>query len=415
MSELFRKQAVEAQKQRLYGNVSLAQPMSHSLVTLTLVLIVSSVILFLCLANYSRKETVLGYLKPEKGLIQSYTERGGVVEQLFVREGSKVVAGQPLASIVTAQILDSGEELSDKLRLELSTQSRLLDEQWLQQERLQSEEFLRLSQRLSVLNDSLAGLLRQQKLQSEKIALLDAQQSQYLKLQQQGYISELELQQQREKHLISRQDFESLLRSTLQQKNEIQQIEHELVTLADRYGASRAEIAQQQSDLSRQLSQLQNSHKLVINATHSGTITAIQVDEGQGVQNNTLLMSLLPEGTELVAELMLPTRSAGFIKIGDVARLRFEAFPHQRFGLMQSHIVRVDQALITQATGSLPVTLSEPVYRVRSKLDQQAIQGFGQLFPLKSGMLLEADIILESRSLLDWLLDPIYSLQGRVG
>ncbi|WP_158972650.1 HlyD family efflux transporter periplasmic adaptor subunit [Paraglaciecola sp. L3A3] len=415
MSELFRQQALDAQKQRLYGNICLAQPLSLTVLTLTLTTVVIAIMLFLCFTNYARKETVHGYLKPEEGLIQSYTERGGVVDQLFVQEGSKVVAGQPLALIVTAQILDSGEELSDKLALELSNQSRLLDEQWQQQERLQEEESLRLSQRLSVLNDSLAGLVRQQKLQREKIALLEAQQSQYYKLQQQGYISELELQQQLEKHLIGRQDLESLLRSTLQQKNEIQQLEHELVTLADRYGVKRTEIAQQQSELSRQSSHLQNSHKLVINATHSGTITAIQVDKGQGVQHNTLLMSLLPEGAELVAELMLPTRSAGFIKIGDVARLRFEAFPHQRFGLMQSHIVRVDQALITQATNSLPVPLTEPVYRARSKLSEQSIRGYGQEFTLKSGMLLEADIVLDTRSLLDWMLDPIYSLQGRIG
>jgi len=415
MSELFRKQALDAQNQRLFGSISLAQPLSLSLITLSLSAVVASIILFLCFSNYARKETVLGYLKPDTGLISTYTNRDGVIAQLFVQEGSQVKAGQPLAAIVSAQILNSGEELSDKLTTELSKQSQLLDEKLQQQKRLQNEEFLRLSQRKGMLTESLAGLQRQQTLQSEKIALLVAQQSQYQKLHHEGYISELELQQQQEKHLIARQDLESLVRSSLQQKNEIQQLAHELTTLVDRYGAVRTEIAQQQSDLSRRLSQLENSHKLIINATHNGTITAIQVDEGQAVSNHTLLMSLLPQGSELVAELMLPTRSAGFVKMGDVARLRFEAFPHQRFGLMQSQIVRIDQALITQATGSIPIQLQEPVYRVRSKLSQQTIEGYGQSFPLKSGMLFEADIILDSRSLLDWLLDPIYSLQGRVG
>lgn len=415
MSELFRKQALDAQKQRLFGSISLAQPLSHTIVTLSLATLVTGIILFLCFSNYARKETVKGYLKPENGLIKTFTNREGIVDQLLVEEGSVVRAGQPLVSVLTAQILGSGEELTDKLMAELNKQSLLLSEQIRQQNRLQNEEFVRLGQRKIVLEESLTVLSSQQQLQSEKVSLLTAQQRQFKKLHKEGYISELELQQQSEKHLVARQDFEAILRTSLQQKNEIQQLDHELNTLKDRYNVTKTEIKQQQSNLNRQIAQLENSHKLIINATHSGTITAIQVDEGQSVTANYLMMSLLPEGSELVAELMLPTRSAGFVKVGDVAKLRFDAFPHQRFGLIQSQIIRVDQALITQSAGNIPLALKEPVYLVRSKLNQQSIQGYGQHFPLKSGMLLEADIILDTRSLLDWLLDPIYSLHGRVG
>ena len=124
MSELFRKQALKGQTQRLFGNISLAQPLSLALVTLSLSAVVASIILFLYFSNYTRKETVIGYLKPESGLISTYTNRDGVLEQLFVQEGSLVLVGQPLASVISAQILDSGEELSDKLMGELNKQSQ---------------------------------------------------------------------------------------------------------------------------------------------------------------------------------------------------------------------------------------------------------------------------------------------------
>jgi membrane fusion protein len=42
------------------------------------------------------------------------------------------------------------------------------------------------------------------------------------------------------------------------------------------------------------------------------------------------------------------------------------------------------------------------------------MQAFGKAFNLKSGMLFEADIMLEQRTLIEWLLEPIYSLRGRV-
>ena len=50
----------------------------------------------------------------------------------------------------------------------------------------------------------------------------------------------------------------------------------------------------------------------------------------------------------------------------------------------------------------LPIVLQEPVYRLRAKLTKQQVQAYGQAFELKSGMLFEADIMLEQRTLIEW-------------
>ncbi len=44
----------------------------------------------------------------------------------------------------------------------------------------------------------------------------------------------------------------------------------------------------------------------------------------------------------------------------------------------------------------------------------QSISAYGQSVPLQPGMTLSADIVLEERSLLSWLFEPIISLKGRV-
>ena len=106
---------------------------------------------------------------------------------------------------------------------------------------------------------------------------------------------------------------------------------------------------------------------------------------------------------------------AGNVKKGQVSRLRFDAFPYQRFGFVESQIVRIDRALITPNEIQLPIALKEPVYRLRAKLSKQQMHAYGTTFELKSGMLLEADIMLEKRSLIEWILEPIYSLKGRIG
>jgi len=62
----------------------------------------------------------------------------------------------------------------------------------------------------------------------------------------------------------------------------------------------------------------------------------------------------------------------------------------------------------------MPVTVQEPVYRVQVARGQQEIRADDNSVPLQSGMLLSADIVLEQRSLLSWLLEPILSLRGRL-
>jgi membrane fusion protein len=47
-------------------------------------------------------------------------------------------------------------------------------------------------------------------------------------------------------------------------------------------------------------------------------------------------------------------------------------------------------------------------------LDAQSVKAYGEEFPLQAGMLLDADIWLERRKLYQCLLDPIYSVMGRV-
>ena len=80
------------------------------------------------------------------------------------------------------------------------------------------------------------------------------------------------------------------------------------------------------------------------------------------------------------------------------------------------HKGRIDslsQAILVPGEISGPIQVQEPVYIATLKLNQQTIRAFGEEMPLQPGMLLRADIILEERSILHWLLEPLLSLRGR--
>lgn len=74
---LFRPEAVRHQRERLWGNVILTQPLPMRLVTLVVLVLLVALIAYLTWGTYTRKERVRGYLVPEAGLVQVYPARPG--------------------------------------------------------------------------------------------------------------------------------------------------------------------------------------------------------------------------------------------------------------------------------------------------------------------------------------------------
>ena len=415
---LFRKEAVSHQGERLTGAIILAQPLSIKLTVLTLVLAAVFIVTFLFRAEYSRKETVRGFLMPSKGVIKSFASQGGTIEKLWVKEGDKVTKGQSLATIVVQQRNSNGIDLSTQLSDQLNTQANLLADEIAQHQALKTQELLNLNIQKSGLNNEKVALESQMTLADEKLHLLTDQQLDFNQLNKNGYVSNLENERQQQALLEAKQEKQNTARLQLQQQNQLNQVAFNINNIPQQYTLRINNLKRQQAELQRQLAQVASNYRYTITASNNGLVTGIQVVEGETLSQSKAqskpLLHILPEGSELIAELLLPTRSAGFIQVGNSTRLRFDAFPYQRFGFINSEIVRIDQTLIAPNEIQLPITLQEPVYRLRAKLNHQQVQAFGKSFDLKSGMLFEADIMLEQRTLIEWLLEPIYSLRGRV-
>ena len=113
--------------------------------------------------------------------------------------------------------------------------------------------------------------------------------------------------------------------------------------------------------------------------------------------------------------LLIPVRSVGFIESGQSLAIRYDAFPYQKFGIYQGKVSQLSKTLLLpNELLNAPTLVNEPVYRVTALLDKPNVQAYGKDFSLKPGMTLSADISLGDRSLIQWLLEPIYSLKGRI-
>ena len=97
---LFRQEALDHQRDQVWGSVIIHTPWSFSLLTGLFAAVVVSVALFLAWGEYARKQTVRGYITPKEGLVKLFAEQSGQFTQVFVKEQQLVRKGDPLVTIV---------------------------------------------------------------------------------------------------------------------------------------------------------------------------------------------------------------------------------------------------------------------------------------------------------------------------
>jgi membrane fusion protein len=162
----------------------------------------------------------------------------------------------------------------------------------------------------------------------------------------------------------------------------------------------------------QELAQSESRRRFVITAPMDGVVTAGLVGAGSSVAEGATLASLVPRGSTLQAELFASSKAIGFVRDGVNVLLRYQAFPHEKFGHQTGHVLAVAQAPI--ALADLPpdrAGAGEALYRIIVAVDSQAIENQGQRWALAPGMRVEADLLLEQRRLYEWLIEPLQALR----
>ncbi len=166
--------------------------------------------------------------------------------------------------------------------------------------------------------------------------------------------------------------------------------------------------------LEQQQTQTEAQSSYVVVATIDGRVAALPVHKGQGVPVGAAVAVLTAGDTPLEAELYAPSRASGFIREGQDVRLMYQAFPYQKFGAGEGRVSSVSRTVLAPAEVAIPgLQVQEPVFRVRVKLSRDQVAAYGRSVSLQPGMLLTADVVIDRRSLLEWLLDPLYAAGRR--
>lgn len=147
----------------------------------------------------------------------------------------------------------------------------------------------------------------------------------------------------------------------------------------------------------------------MITAPVTGQVIVAEAREGMVANANSTLFVLAREGGRLQARMLVPSRAIGFLESGQEVRLAVDAFPFQRFGSVRAQITQISGTALMPGQAEVPLAFQDASYIVNADLVGNDLQAYGQSVRIENGMQFSADIIIDRRSLIEWLLDPLYA------
>lgn len=416
---LFRDAALQAQRAQWLGTVVLAPPLSQRAFGGVALVLLGALVLFLCFAEFTRRARVTGWLVPDVGLVRVYAPSNGIVSAVLVGEGSIVRRGDPVVVLTTERRSTMGDANAEATS-RIEERIQLLAEQKSRQKELFAQQAPILQTRIGALRAENRQIDNEIGVQRERVKLLRESVERLGTLEKSGYASPQMTLAQRDTLLENMARLGSMERARISNEREIAAAAAELAALPINQASQASTLERETSELEQQRSQSEATRETVLTAPQDGVVTAVQADVGGAASTAVPFVTILPNRAKLQAQLFSPSRSVGFVAPGQRVTVRYPAYPYQKFGHQLGTVRAISRNAI--APGEMPPQLAglssvlgsaEPVYRITVELDAQAIRAGASTYRLMPGMLLDADIELERRTLVEWMLNPVLSITER--
>lgn len=407
---LFRQEVIEFQQRgRHWGRVVPVQPWPLRLTVWFITISIAAIIAGLFSAEYARKETVVGYLTPSAGTARIFAPQPGTISAVHVAQGQHVEEGQPLFSVAVEQIASDGRDVNASILATLERQLQSLLQQIGAEEQRGVSERARLTEQIRSLTAELGDIATQIGLQRERIAVVERLVASAAQLSNRGLISEVDQRRREEALLEQRLSLSAMSQQHTARQGQLSEARFNLEQLptvtAERVQALRNQLASAE----QRAAEVEGRRAFIVRAPISGRVSSLQAMAGQPADPRRLLAQIIPGESHLQAELFIPVRAIGFVEPGQVVRILYEAFPYQHFGTYRGRVLSISQTILNASDVVGPVTLPGPAYRAIVTLERPDVDAYGKRVPLQPDMLLRADVILERRTLVDWLLNPLLS------
>jgi HlyD family secretion protein len=378
-----------------------------------------------------------GYLK----IVQPVEQ--GVIVEVLVREGERVAHGQLLARMDTALLAADDRALRAEYHAKRLVMRRvdaqLTGSSLLREPDDPPDAYIRaetqllanvrayenaLAQERTVLDRARHDLAAAEEVKTKLVRVLPhyrEQESAFERLARDGFAGRLMHSERQRERIEREQDLRSQEFLVAAAHATIAQSQSRLAQITADYRrqlqAERAEAAPQVARLREEIAKLGHRQEMLeLRAPQSGVVKDLATHTpGTVVAPGTILMTLVPEGETLRAEVWVANDDAGFVRSGQKAQLKLAAFPFQKYGMVSGAVAQLS-ADATEApspnvrsgglagrdrpTGAL-------AFRALIDLERQILESDGRRYPLLSGMQVTAEVNLGTRTVMEYVVSPV--------
>lgn len=403
-------------------------------VRLTIWGLIAFVVFCLLWANFALVDEVTrgdGKAIPSSRLQKIQNLEGGIVAELFVREGQVVDAGDPLLRLDDTRFASNvGETEADRLalllrveRLSAEVQDRGLvvtDEVREKAPKQADNEIQLFNSRKQQLLDEVAGLeeqliQRQQELREfaskqgqfrSSLSLLRQEVQMSEPLVAQGAISQVEVLRLKRAEVEARGQLEAATLAIPRAESAIKEVERKIDETRGRF---RSEALTQLNEARTELSKIQSTGKaledrvnrtLVISPVRGIVKQLLVTTIGGVIQPGSDLVEIVPLGENLLVEARIRPQDIAFLHPGQEAMVKFTAYDYTIYGGLKAELEQIGADTVTDDDGN-----SFYVIKLRTNKSHLGTEEAPLL--IIPGMVASVDIITGKKSVLSYLLKPI--------
>lgn len=123
--------------------------------------------------------------------------------------------------------------------------------------------------------------------------------------------------------------------------------------------------------------------------------------KGEVVKPGSLLAQIVPSEATVVAEVELQPHDIGHVRVGNEAEVKLSNYDPNMIGIIRGEVEVISATTFETKEG-------KPYYKVRISLDRDHLNVAGQQLPISPGTTLSAQILTGSKTLLRYMLKPVY-------
>lgn len=262
-----------------------------------------------------------------------------------------------------------------------------------------------IQSQISKEEDHITHLIKQKTLLSQRVSLLREEESMFKKL--------------RNKKVVSKREYLKILRDVNQAQQDILKLDGNIATSKRALEEFNNKLKQLNSELretariemgnlTAQLMQIQEKLKKledkvtrhVVRSPINGIVKGIDILPGSVVGAGHNLLEVVPQHSDMIAEIQIKSRDIGHVKRGDIVSLKITTYDFARFGTLKGRLSTISATSFEDQDG-------EPYYKATVMLDAQTLKRGRDLYPLKSGMSVQANITTHSKTLFEYIVKPI--------